>query len=273
MHDLTSLVAEWPDPSEAAIGVTTPSATIGRGGDTSRVSRIASVSKVFVGLTALVAIEEGTLDLDEPAGRPGATVRHLLAHAAGYDFDTDRIIADVGSRRIYSNTGIEVFADHLVDRSGMSFAEYQHEAVIAPLAMVSTDLRGSPAYDMYSCVDDLLLLGRELLVPTLISPATLAEATRPQFGGLGGVIPGLGRFHSNPWGLGMEIRGTKQPHWTGTTNSPETFGHFGGSGTFFWVDPVAQLACMAISGTEYGAWALDVWLTASDTVLAMVGRD
>jgi CubicO group peptidase (beta-lactamase class C family) len=41
----------------------------------------------------------------------------------------------------------------------------------------------------------------------------------------------------NDWGLGFELRDTKEPHWTGTRNSPRTYGHFGGSGSFLWLDP------------------------------------
>ena len=43
----------------------------------------ASVTKPATALAVLVAVEEGTLTLDEPAGPPGSTVRHLLAHASG----------------------------------------------------------------------------------------------------------------------------------------------------------------------------------------------
>ena len=61
-----------------------------------------------------------------------------------------------------------------------------------------------------------------------------------QFPGLGGVLPGVGRFQPLDWGLGFELRDAKHPHWTGRRNSPATFGHFGGAGTFLWVDPVAR---------------------------------
>ena len=43
----------------------------------------ASVTKLLTGLAALVAVEEGIVDLDEPAGPPGSTLRHLLSHASG----------------------------------------------------------------------------------------------------------------------------------------------------------------------------------------------
>ena len=133
------------------------------------------------------------------------------------------------------------------------------EAVIGPLGMSSTELRGSPAYDIWSNVDDLARLAQELLRPTLVAEQTLDVATTVHFPELRGVVPGFGSFDPNPWGLGMEIRGDKQPHWTAPESSPQTFGHFGGSGTYLWVDPQIDLAAVAIAGTEYGPWANEAW--------------
>ena len=230
------------------------------------------MAKLLAGVAALVAVEEGTIELDEPAGPPGATVRHLLAHTSGLGFDGDAILARPGRRRIYSNTGIEAFADHLADRARMPFEEYLRLGVLEPLGMNRTELRGSPAHEAWSTVTDLLAFSRELLLPTLVSPATLAEATSPQFADLGGVLPDVGRFEPNPWGLTFEIRDRKHPHWTGTGNSPETFGHFGGSGSFLWVDPVAGLATVALTDREFGPWALEVWPPFSDAVLERYPR-
>jgi CubicO group peptidase (beta-lactamase class C family) len=270
MDDLTPLVSGWPVEAVAA-GVTGAEHTVGAAGDPLWGTRIASVGKLLVGMAALVAIEEGTVELDEPAGPEGSTVRHLLSHASGLAFDEDRSIARPGRRRIYSNAGIERFADHLAARAEMPFEEYLRLGVLDPLGMGATELRGSPAHAVWSSVADLLTFGRELLRPTLVSAATLAEATRPHFPDLGGVLPDLGRFEPNPWGLTFEIRGDKQPHWTGTRNSPATFGHFGGSGSFLWVDPRAGLAATALADREFGPWALEVWPSFSDAVLDRYG--
>src|SRR5438045_6409639 len=123
----------------------------------------------------------------------------------------------------------------------MPFAEYFRTAVVEPLGLVGS-LHGSPAYAYRGPLDDLLALGRELLAPTLVAPETLAEAATVQFPGLDGVLPGLGRMEPNDWGLAFELRDSKSPHWTGARNSPRTFGHFGRSGTFLWIDPDAGLA-------------------------------
>ena len=250
-----------------AAGVTGPEETIGLAGDPDHIIRIASVAKLLVGLAALVALEEEAIDLDEPAGPEGSTVRHLLAHASGLAFDQHRTIAPPGRRRIYSNVGIEVFADHLADRTGMPFEEYLRLGVLEPLGMGLTELRGSPAHAVWSTVGDLLRLGREVLRPRLVAPATLADATRAHFPDLGGVLPGLGRFDPNPWGLTFEIRDGKRPHWTGERNSPSTVGHFGGAGTFLWVDPEAGLAAVALTDREFGEWSLESWPAFSDEIL------
>ena len=65
-----------------------------------------------------------------------------------------------------------------------------------------------------------------------------------------------------------EIRDGKTPHWTGTRNSPATFGHFGGSGTFLWVDPALDRSLVCLTDREYGPWALETWPPFSDVVLA-----
>jgi CubicO group peptidase (beta-lactamase class C family) len=266
VDDLEPLLAPWP-VGRVAAGVTGPDATIALGGDPGWQTRIASVGKLLVGLAALVAVEEGAVDLDEPAGPDGSTVRHLLAHASGLAFDEDRAIASVGARRIYSNAGIERFADHVQARTGMPFDDYVRRGVLEPLGMGRTELRGSPAHAVWSTAGDLLAFARELLRPTLVSAEALGEATRPQLPGLAGVLPGVGRFDPNPWGLTFEIRGGKDPHWTGRRNSPSTFGHFGGAGTFLWVDPEADLAVVALTDREFGPWSLRVWPSFSDEVL------
>jgi CubicO group peptidase (beta-lactamase class C family) len=224
------------------------------------------VTKLVTALAALVAAEEGTIDLDEPAGPEGSTVRHLLAHASGLPFERGGLTSQVGKRRVYSNVGFEALADHVATRAQMPFAEYLTDAVIHPLEMQAM-LEGSSAAGLYGSLTDLIALARELQRPRLIAPETLAEATSVQFPGLAGVLPDLGRFDPNDWGLGFELRDDKRPHWTGTWNSQRTFGHFGGSGTFLWVDPEAGLALACLTDLDFGDWAKDAWPSLSDAVL------
>lgn len=108
------------------------------------------------------------------------------------------------------------------------------------------------------------------MAPTVIASETLAEATTVAFPRLVGVLPGFGRQEPNDWGLGFELRDRKSPHWTGRRNSPRTFGHFGRSGSFLWVDPDARLACASLADRDFGGWAADAWPALSDAVLAEV---
>jgi CubicO group peptidase (beta-lactamase class C family) len=265
------LVEGWP-VGTAAVGVTDASADVGVTGDRAAAFPWASVTKLLTALAALVAAEEGALELDEPAGPPGSTVRHLLAHASGLPPDGETPIAQPGTRRIYSNAGFELLASVVAERTEMPFVDYLREAVLEPLGL-SAALDGSPASGVSGTLADLLTLGRELLTPTLIAPETLAEATAVAFPGLVGVLPGFGRMDPNDWGLGFELRDEKRPHWTGERNSPRTFGHFGQSGSFLWVDPDARLACGCLCDTPFDDWAKEAWPRLSDAILAEVGRN
>jgi CubicO group peptidase (beta-lactamase class C family) len=221
----------------------------------------ASVAKLATAVAVLVAAEEGIVDLDEPAGPPASTVRHLLAHASGLAPDSETPIANPGSRRIYSNSGFELLAAHVAVRAEMPFAAYFRD-------VWGFELPGSPGWGIDAPLGQLLTVARELLAPTRIAQETLDEARMVQFPGLVGVLPGFGRLAPNDWGLGFELRDAKQPHWTGTRNSPDTFGHFGRSGTFLWVDPEQELALACLCDLEFGDWAKEAWPRLSDAVLA-----
>jgi CubicO group peptidase (beta-lactamase class C family) len=264
--DALRQVDTWP-AENVVVGVTRDAAVVDAHGSVDRIFRWASVTKLVTALAALVAAEEGTIDLDEPAGPPGSTVRHLLAHASGLPFETGGPTGRVGARRVYSNPGFEVLADHVAEHAEMPFAEYLAQAVMNPLGM-RAELRGSPAAGLHGSLDDLLALACELQAPRLIAPETLAEATSVQFPGLSGVLPDVGRMDPNDWGLGFELRDEKSPHWTGTRNSPGTFGHFGGSGTFLWVDPDARIALGCLTDLDFGPWALEAWPRLSDAALS-----
>lgn len=252
----------------AAAAVIDRTGVVATHGDQRTVVRIASVTKLASALAVLVAVEEGTVSLEDPVGQPGCTVRHLLCHAGGYDFDTSEVLAPPGQRRIYSNTGYDLLAAHLEERAGLPFADYLAEGVLQPLGMASSRLDGSAAKDLRSSAEDLTRFAGELLAPTLVAPETARDYVSPQFPALAGVLPGWGRQDPCPWGLGPEVRGTKHPHWTGGTAPPGTFGHFGGSGTFLWVDPDSALACVVLTDRDFGDWAVRAWPAFSDGVRA-----
>lgn len=261
------LLSQWPVDNVSA-AVITPAGIAKTFGDTNKTYALASVTKLLAAYAALVAVEEGAVELDEPAGPEGSTLRHLLAHAAGYEFDTLRTRGVPGERRMYSNTDFEVLGEHISTATGILFAQYAREAVFEPLGMVSTDISKSPAAGGISSVSDLAAFAHELLAPTLLDSSTMAEATSVQFPGISGLIPGYGRHKPNDWGLGFEIRSEKSPHWTSPLNSAKTFGHFGQAGTFLWVDPQLDLACVALTDRPFGAWAVDVWPPFSTSVIS-----
>lgn len=266
------LLGGWPVRSAAA-GLLAPDGTTSTWGPADVAFPLASVTKPLVALAVLLAVEERTLDLsqtvtDDRLGGSGVTVRHLLAHASGVAFDQAERIAVPGQRRIYSNVGFEVLGDALAAASGLTAATYLHEGWCQPLGLATTRLQGSPAYGAEASVADLLVVADQLLRPTLLAPATVAEARTEQFPGITGVLPGFGRQDPNPWGLGFELRGHKRPHWTGQRNSPATFGHFGRAGTFLWVDPEWGGALVVLTDRDFGPWAIEHWPALADAVLS-----
>lgn len=270
VEDALAQAEDWP-ADRVAVGVTVSDGTVATFGETDGRFGWASVTKLVTALTALMAVDQDLLSLDDPAGPGDATVRHLLAHASGLPFEGDSPVAGVEERRIYSNAGFVELGRVLEERLGIAYEELVAENVLEPLGMNATDVPGGPAAGAEGPLEDVLRLGRELLEPHLVGPELFEEATTVVFPGLSGVLPGIGRMDPNDWGLGFELRDDKAPHWTGRHNSPATFGHFGGSGSFLWVDPDAGLACAALCDRGFGDWALDAWPALSDAVLAAVG--
>lgn len=130
--------------------------------------RMASISKLFVGLAVMQLVEQGKIDLDAPADRyletplklrfaKPLTVRHLLTHSAGFE-DAYTGILDApgrpaaslrevidrsmpvqafapGSQSAYSNHGFVVLG-RIVERvSGERYDDYVERHVLQPLGM------------------------------------------------------------------------------------------------------------------------------------------
>ena len=267
-------VAGWPVPNVAA-AVVGPSGVVASSGDLARPFPLASVTKPLAALAVLVAVEEEAVSLDDAADEqlvPGATLRHLLAHASGLAPEKPLRSFAPAQRRVYSNVGIELAASLVAAAAGMPFAQYLDEAVLRPLGLAGTSLPGSAARDGVSTVADLARVAHELLSSTgLLSAPMRAELATVQYPGLRGVLPGFGAQDPNDWGLGFEIRAEKSPHWTGASNSARTYGHFGQSGTFLWVDPAAELAFVVLTDRDFGEWTYPLWPAISDGVLREFG--
>jgi CubicO group peptidase (beta-lactamase class C family) len=260
-------LATWPGTDRAAGWVRSDGRTASAG-EATRPFPLASVTKLLSTVAVLVAVQEEVVALDEPAGPPGSTVRLLLCHASGLPFDGDQPVARPGTRRIYGNAAFERLAELVAERADLPFPTYVREGVLLPLEMADTTVEGSPAHGASATLRDLLRLAAELLRPErVLAPEVLSEATTAQLPDLDGVLPGFGPQRPNPWGLGFELKGAKVPHWTPPDASPGTFGHFGQSGAFLWVDPKAGLACAGLSDQPFGDWARVAWPRLGSEVL------
>jgi CubicO group peptidase (beta-lactamase class C family) len=272
------LVSSWPvDHVAAAIvtGTDDDGCRVETIGDSERIYRLASLTKPLTAWAIMIAVEDGTVDLDAPLryveAPAGATMRHLLAHAAGLAFDGDEAISAVERTRTYSNTGFERAARELEGLTDMAFGQYLSEAVLDPLQMSSAALVGSAAHGVRCNLNDYVRFVGEMLRPKLIAMQTWIAVTSTQFPSLSGIVPGVGRFDPCPWGIGVEIHGAKNPHWMGATNSASAFGHFGGAGTMMWVDPAIDTGVVALTDRRFDTWrdeAIELWPAFSDAVVS-----
>ena len=267
-------LADFPFPTALVVtGAPAPDdGVLYESGDVDEIFPFASVTKPIVAWSALVAVDRGLLDLDAPAGAPapdGATIGHLLSHSSGIAADSDERLATPGTRRIYSNRGIEILGERLQEATGTPLETWVESTVLEPLGMASVLIAGSPAHSGEGSARDLSLFARELASPRLVSPALAERACAPVLPELDGVLPGYGRQVPNPFGLGVEVRGAKSPHWTGKGNSPQTFGHFGQSGSFIWVDPVAERQAVFLGAEPFGQIHRKTWPALGDQILAL----
>ena len=99
-----------------------------------------------------------------------------------------------------------------------------------------------------------------------ISPVLLAEATHDQTGGLAGRMVVI-EWPRCPWGLGVDLRGDKTPHFAPAEASPTSFGHAGASGCLAWADPAVGLAWAMLGARFFADWWQD-WPAIGAAVLA-----
>ncbi|MGH8958611.1 MAG: serine hydrolase domain-containing protein [Acidimicrobiia bacterium] len=265
MIDSLRLIDTWPVPN-AAVAVVGPDGLVAQRGDLSYAGPWSSVTKLFTAYLVLMAIQDEEFGLEQPAGPRGATIRHLLAHASGLPFEGDVAISTPGTRRIYSNAGFDLLGEIITEFTGHEFADYLEIQLLEPLE-ISADLVGRPSEGLSGNLAGLIAFANELLSPTLVDLGLFSTAITVAFPGLNGVLPAIGRYNPLDWGLGFELRDAKEPHWTGRSNSPETFGHFGGTGSFLWVDPKHRLAMCGLSGRQFDDWAMTAWPALADAVI------
>jgi CubicO group peptidase (beta-lactamase class C family) len=283
---------------------------------------LASLTKPIVALAALVAAEEGAIELDAPvsdhlpdygdAARADITARHLLAHASGLPETAKgvpslevRPVRPPATRRAYSNEGYHVLAALIEAASGIDYRRYVTEAVLRPLDMdaflplpdeesgralevqepglVAPGVqlfngsewrrRGSAAGGCFATAEAYAQVVRLLLAggAPLLSAESGRDLASIQWPGLEGGLESYPKLHCPDWGLGLNVRGTGDPHWCGDAVSPATLSHFGASGTLMWADPVAGrgLVCLANRST-YSGWMMQPgrWADLTAQVLA-----
>ena len=169
-------------------------------------------------LAVLIAVERGLLAIDEPAGPPGSTIRHLLAHASGLPFEGGAILAQPGRRRIYSNPAFDVLGAQVAERAGRPFDAVLADWVLAPLGMTGTTLVERPSQGLQGPLVDLAAFAGSCSADAGQIRRRCRRATSVAFPGLAGVVPGVGRFDPCDWGLGFELHdGKARTGWASAT--------------------------------------------------------
>lgn len=267
------MTASYPVPFQhAIIAADSEGNPLWEQGDLGETFPFASVTKLLTALGAHLAVQDGHLRLDQPAGPEGSTLAHLLAHASGLSSEGDgsRVHARVGSRRIYSDQGYEVVGK-LTERATGN-PNWTKERLLDPLGADGITIPGTPAWSGQGSALDLSLVLQELLRPELLTQETYQAFRSPAFPSLRGVLPGYGSQEKNLWGLGPEIRDHKDPHWMGNLASPSTFGHFGVSGSFLWADPERNLGAVFLGAEPFGPWHKENWAQLNDRIIELSGR-
>ena len=100
-----------------------------------------------------------------------------------------------------------------------------------------------------------------------LPPDLVAEATRDQTGGLSGGLFVPLTWPRCPWGLSLELRGEKEPHWAPTAASPGSFGHGGASGCLAYFDPLPAVARAILGTRTFESW-WPRWPTIGAAILA-----
>jgi CubicO group peptidase (beta-lactamase class C family) len=209
-------------------------------------------------------------------------------------------VAPPGTQVSYSNVGPGLLAIVVERLTGRRFGEAVNELVLRPLGIegylgqepprtvswiagdlgehTGTDLDpyNSPFWrtlalpwgGLVTTAAGALALARAFAghPPGFLSDEILAEARRDQTGGLAGRMVFF-EWPRCPWGLGVELRGDKAPHWTPADASSTSFGHVGASGCIAWVDRSAEVAWAMLGARFFMDWWED-WPTIGAAILA-----
>jgi CubicO group peptidase (beta-lactamase class C family) len=254
-----ALVDGWPGAPAALLFRLTAGNVefVGEEGDLDEVRPWASVSKMAVAMAFGVEVDCGVHQFTDVFGPDGATLANLLSHSSGLGYEEGDRTVPLATKRVYSNVGVNHAVAVVVKDNAAS--AWLDERVFAPLGMETTRLAGRPSADVLGSTRDMATLGAAWLRPDVIATSTRDRQITPYLPDLAGIVPGFGRFTPCPWGLGPEVRGSKE-HWMGDWPA-ESFGHFGQSGSMMLLNAAEQMGLVATSTEAFGAWALKLWPT------------
>ena len=245
-------VQDWPVDTVAVAVVAADGHVLGEYGPQEHVFELASVTKLLTAYAALIAVEEGALGLDDSAGPPESTIRHLLAHASGVARTPDR--GREGGH-----------AAHLLQRwvrdprrCGRAATGMRSRCISAPACwsarMSSSQLAGSPAAGARSSVADLRRFVVELSNPDS------GERDRA------GATPGVSRTR----GCVARVTGGRTQMTGGSVTRSVTPKHRTGPGRRAHRRPTATLAAVAL---PVGRPGLRCAASASPTAIAAMAVD
>lgn len=240
-------------------------ARVAEGGDLDVVRPWASVSKMVVSLAFGVELDWELHTYTEMTGPRGANFANLLSHSSGLGFEEGDPVVPVGTKRVYSNYGVDLAVEKLVGDASAS--EWLAGRVFRPLGMSSASLVDRPSSGVEGSIKDMATLATAWLRPDVIARATRDRLIKPYLPALDGIVPGFGRFAPCPWGMGPELRGDKV-HWMGDWPS-SSFGHFGQSGALMLLNADEGIGVVAASDQPFGPWAVSLWPTWTSAARAL----
>lgn len=191
-----------------------------------------------------------------PDEEPGLRVRYSSLGSGLLAVVVERLTGSVFSRaleeQVFGPLGIEAYLGAEPPRSPAVIADVRSEHAGTDLEPYNSAFWRSlalPWGGMLTTVQGCVaLVGAFHGDPRgFLSDALCAEATRDHARGLGGGFFKPLLWEPCPWGLGVELRGSKSPHWAPADASPASFGHAGASGCLAWLDLEADVA-WAIAG-------------------------
>lgn len=188
-----------------------------------------------------------------------------------WDIAADRLFAplDMADTTAFPGDDLLPRLAHLADatHAGTDLETY-NGAYWRSLGVPWAGLYGTPR-DLVAFAGAFLPGGRRIL-----SGAAKAAMISDQTGGVPGGVEGARvSWPVGRWGLGWELKGEKQRHWTGELTSPSTVCHFGQAGTLLWADPERDVALAVFSNRSVShmwSFILGRWARLSNAVIAAV---